>query len=322
MARKRKTLLATVAAVLCLVGFPAWGAEYPTKPVTLVIPYPAGGSTDVTGRAFAHAVKPLLGQPVIVENKTGAGGTVGIHLVSTKPPDGYTLGINASSAVAIAAHMGKLQFNALEDLTPILRFSGYLFGLVVRADSPWKTIQEFLQYVKANPQKLSYGTPGMGTTAHLAMEELSLLAGLQLIHVPYKGVAESTTSLLGGHVEAISDSSGWAPLVDAGKFRLLVTYGQQRIARYPQVPTLKEIGYDVVYPSPLEIVGPRGLPKPIVQRLHDAFKKAMEDPDYQAALNKFYMSNIYLNTEDVEKANRQDYERLGKLVRRLGLQKK
>ena len=223
-------LLIVSAAVLA--GAPLSAAEFPTKPVTLVIPYPAGGSTDLTGRALAVAAKQYLGQPVICENKSGGGGTVGPSLVLSKPPDGYTIGIS-SGAVTIAYHMGKLNFNPLEDSTPIIRYTSYVFGMVVRSDSPWKTIQEFVKYAKENPNKVTYGTPGVGTNPHLAMEELSILTGIQLVHMPFKGGAEANTALLGGHIDAISDSTSWGPMVDAGKFRLLVTYSPAADAQVP-----------------------------------------------------------------------------------------
>ena len=320
---KMKTVvLIMIPTVIMAFGLPALAAEFPTKSITLVIPYPAGGSTDLTGRALANAAKKYLGQPIIVENKSGGGGTVGPSLVVPKPPDGYTIGIITSSPT-IAYHMGKLSFHPVDDLTHIMRWGGYLFGLVVQTDSQWKTIQEFIQYAKQNPQKVSYGSPGMGTPPHLAIEELAALAGgIQFVHIPYKGGAESNTGLLGGHVDSVSDSSGWGPLVDAGKFRLLVTYGYQRSTRYPQVPTLKEIGYDMVSPGPIGLIGPKGIPKPIVAKLHDAFKKAMDDPDFQAIMKKLDMTPLYLNSEDYEKYVRQDSERIGKLVRKLGLDKK
>jgi len=321
MKSKSVGLLLAISLVLAL-GLPAMAAEYPTKPITLVIPYPAGGSTDLTGRALANAAKKYLGQPIICENKSGGGGSVGPSLVLPKPPDGYTIGIITSSPT-IAYHMGKLNFNPIDDLTHIMRWGGYLFGLVVQTGSQWKTMQEFIQYSKQNPQKISYGSPGVGTPPHLAMEELASLAGgVQWLHVPYKGGAESNAGLLGGHVEAVSDSSGWAHLVDAGKFRLLVTYGYQRSTRYPQVPTLKEIGYDMVSPGPIGLIGPKGMPKPIVKKLHDAFKKAMDDPEFQAVMKKLDMTLLYLNSEDYESYVRQDSERIGKLVQKLGLQKK
>lgn len=312
-------LLLSVGLVLAL-SLPAMAAEYPTKPITLVIQYPAGGSTDLTARALANAAKKHLGQPVVCENKAGGGGTVGVALVAAKPPDGYTIGVVTSSPT-MAFHMKKLNFNPVDDLTHILRWGNYLFGITVRSDSQWKTIKELLQYAKQNPQKLSYGSPGVGTPPHLAMEELSMEAGVQFTHIPAKGIAENNTALLGGHIEVISDSSGWAPLVDAGKFRLLATYGEQRSARYPQAPTIKETGYDVVARSHLGIIGPKGIPKPIVAKLHDAFRKAIDDPEFQSALKKFDMTTYYLNTADYEKYIRQDFDRIGKLVQKLGLNK-
>jgi len=308
--------------LLFSLGVSAWAAEFPTKPVNLIIPYPPGGSADLTMRGLANAAKKHIGQPIICENKAGGGGTVGPSLVVTRPPDGYTLGLITASPT-IAYHMGKLNFNPVEDLTPISRYGTYLYGLVVRSDSPWQTIQEFIQYSKQNPQKVSFGSPGVGTPPHLAMEELAILAGgVQWVHVPYKGVAESNTALLGGHVDAVSDSSGWAPLVDAGKFRLLVTYGTQRSTRYSQVPILKEVGYDMVATGPIAVIGPKGMPRSVVKTLEDAFHKGMEDVDFQAVMKKFDFTAAYLNSEGYGKLMREDSEKIRKLVKKLGLDRK
>jgi tripartite-type tricarboxylate transporter receptor subunit TctC len=311
-----------LAIAFLLIASPAVAAEYPAKPISFVIPWPAGGSTDVTGRALAAAVQKHLNQPVIVDNKPGGGGTVGPSLVISKPADGYTLCSLPSVAVAIAWHMGKLNFNPIEDVTRIIRYTGYVYGIVVRDDAPWKSIQEFVTYVKANPNKITYGSPGVGSAAHLAMEEFAFLTGMKMVHIPYKGGAETNTALLGGHVDAVCDSTGWAPLVDSGKFRLLATYGQSRPARFSQVPTLREAGYDVTFPSPLEVVGPKGLPEQIVQKLHAAFKNAMGDDEYHAVLKKFDMSNLYLGPEDSAKVSRTEMEQIGRIVQKLGLQKK
>jgi tripartite-type tricarboxylate transporter receptor subunit TctC len=322
--RNRKEVLIGVFIALGLIT--GWGAtspaqDFPNKPITLVIPYPPGGSTDLTGRALANAAKKYLGQPVICENKAGGGGTVGPSLVISKPPDGYTIGIS-SGAVTIAWHMGKLNFNPLEDSTPIIRYTTYVFGMVVRADAPWKTMQEFVKYAKENPGKVTYGTPGVGTNPHLAMEELSIIAGVKLVHMPFKGGSEAATALLGGHIDAVSDSTSWGPMVDAGKFRLLVTYAPARMPRYPDAPTLKEAGFDMVYSSPLFMIGPKGIPKPIVAKLHEAFKKSLDDPDYLSILKKFDMSLNYLGPEDLEKAIRQESEQIKRVVQNLGLDKK
>jgi tripartite-type tricarboxylate transporter receptor subunit TctC len=318
---KMKTIaLLTGLTFMMTGGISAWAAEYPTRSINLVIQYPAGGSTDLTARALAIAAKKYLGQPVICENKAGGGGTVGVALVAAKPPDGYTLGIVTSSP-AMAFHMGKLNFHPVSDLTPIMRWGNYLFGITVRSDAQWKTMQELVQYVKQNPDKVSYGSPGVGTPPHLAMEELSMVAGLKFIHIPSKGIAENNTALLGGHIDMVSDSSGWAPLVDAGKFRLLATWGEKRSDRYPQVPTIKEIGHDVVARSHLGVIGPKGIPKPIVAKLAEAFKKALDDPEFLSVMKKMDMPTYYLGTEGYEKYMRSDFENIGKLVQKLGLNK-
>jgi len=299
----------------------AQAADYPSKPITFVLPYPAGGSTDLTTRALANAAKKYLGQPIIIENKPGGGATVGPTLLLTKPPDGYTIGL-ITSGVTIAYHMGKLRFNPNDEVTHIMRWGGYLFGIMVHADARWKTIQEFIQYSRENPQQVTYTSVGVGTSPHLAMEELAMAAGnVQWIHVPSKGGSEASTALLGGHVDASSGSSG-LQLVDAGKFRLLATYTEHRSERYPQVPTLKELGYNVVSYSPLGIIGPKGIPKEITAKLHDVFKKAMEDTEFQAIMKKFDMSLLYLNPEDYENFFRKDSEQIGKLVQKLGLNKR
>jgi tripartite-type tricarboxylate transporter receptor subunit TctC len=313
-------VMAVMTSVLAL-GFSAFAAEFPDKPINLVIQYPAGGSTDLTARALANGARKYLGQPVICENKAGGGGTVGVALVVAKPADGYTIGIVTSSPT-MAFHMGKLNFHPLNDMTPIMRWGNYLFGVVVRSDSQFKTMREVMQYIKQNPEKLSYGSPGVGTPPHLAMEELSMVAGVKFTHIPAKGIAENNTALLGGHIDLVSDSSGWGPLVDAGKFRLIAIWSEKRCERYPQVPTMKEIGLDVVARSHLGVIGPKGMPKPIVAKLADAFKKAMDDPEYKAIMKKFDMNDYYLNTDDYAKYMKSDFDNIEKLIKKLGLDKK
>jgi len=320
MKRKFYFIMAVMTSVLAL-GFSAFAAEFPDKPINLVIQYPAGGSTDLTARALANGARKYLGQPVICENKAGGGGTVGVALVVAKPADGYTIGIVTSSPT-MAFHMGKLNFHPLNDMTPIMRWGNYLFGVVVRSDSQFKTMREVMQYIKQNPEKLSYGSPGVGTPPHLAMEELSMVAGVKFTHIPAKGIAENNTALLGGHIDLVSDSSGWGPLVDAGKFRLIAIWSEKRCERYPQVPTMKEIGLDVVARSHLGVIGPKGMPKPIVAKLADAFKKAMDDPEYKAIMKKFDMNDYYLNTDDYAKYMKADFDNIEKLIKKLGLDKK
>ena len=248
---------------------------------------------------------------------------VGLAQVGVKPPDGYTVGVIGSVAAAVAWHMGTTTYNQLDDFTHIMRYAGLLFGIVVRQDSPFKTLQDAVKYAKANPGKVSFGTSGVGSTGHLAMVTLAQEAGdLQLTHIPYKGGGESIPALLGGHVEVLSDASSWAPLVDAGKFRLLAVYSSERSRMYPYVPTVKEAGYPVVYNSPLELFAPKGLPAPVVSKLHDSFRTAMDDPGFDAVLKKLGMPQLYLAGEELLKTNREDFDRMKRVVEKLGLEKK
>ena len=309
----------TVALIIVL-GAPALAVEYPTKPITMLIPYGAGGVTDLTGRALAKGAEQFLGQPIICENRAGAGGTLAPSLAIARPPDGYTLSY-VTSAPTIAYHMGKSNFHPIDDLTLIMRWGGQMMGIVVRADSQWKTIQDFVEYVKKNPKKISYGSAGVGTPLHLSMEELAMETGMELTHIPYKSSAEAVTALLGGHVDSISESSTWIPLVDAGKLRLLVKWGERRSKRYPDVPSTKET-YNLVASAYLGLMGPKGLPKPIVEKIQDAFQKATNSPEFKAVMEKHDMDIIYLNTEDYRKFVQQDFDKVGRLVEKLGLKGK
>ena len=315
--------LLIIISLVMTFGLPALSAEFPAKPISLIISWPPGGTSDLSGRALASSTKKFLGQPLIVENKPGGGGTVGLFLMNTKPADGYTLGLMTSTAVTISYHMGKVNFDPVGDVTHILRFVGTVNGIVVRADAQWKNIQDFINYSRQNPTQVSIGTPGIGSGSHLSMEELAILAGgLQWTHIPYKGGGEMYSALLGGHVDAVIDAAGWAPLVDAGKLRLIVTFGSNRASSYPQVPTLKEIGYDLVASSAVEIVGPKGIPKPIVKKLQDAFKNGMDEPEFQAVLKKLHAYPFYLSSEEVEVADQKESEQIQKIVQKLGLHKK
>ncbi len=296
--------------------------DFPTKAINLIVPWAAGGAGDIVARTLAEVAKNELGQPIVVENKPGAGGNVGTTLILTKPPDGYTIGDTSTMTQIVSYYTGMLNFHPVNDCTHLLRAAGMLYGLVVRADSPFKTLQDFIDYSRANPQKISLGVPGLTTAPRLAMEEMAAASGnLKWSLIPLKGEAETNSHLLGGHVEAIANS-GWAPLVDAGKFRVLALFSAKRNPRFPQVPTLKELGFDVVWEAPVGFFGPKGIPPPIVKKLHDAFKKGMDSPAFLSAMKTREMTITYLNSEDTEKAVRQESERIEKLVKKLGLDKK
>jgi tripartite-type tricarboxylate transporter receptor subunit TctC len=297
--------IAIGAAALIFAGS-AWAQQFPNRHITLIVPWPAGGSTDICMRALAEATVKHLGQPIIVENRPGAGGTLGAAALANAKPDGYTIA-QLPLAVFRLPHINKTPFDPMSDLTYIAGISGYTFGVVVRSDSSLKTWNDLIAYVKGNPGKLSYGSPGANTSLHVTMEEIAYKQGLKWLHVPYKGNAENMTGLLGGHVDAAADATGWGPHVDAGKMRLLVTWGEKRTKRWPDVPTLKELGYGIVSNSPYGIGGPKGMDQKVVKVLHDAFKKGMEEPAHLSVLEKYDQELWYLSSEDYTRYARETF---------------
>src|SRR5262245_15968774 len=279
---------------------------FPAKPVVLICPWPAGGNTDITMRALAEATAKYLGQPVIVENKPGASGILGATAMLNAKPDGYIV-TQLPLTVLRIPHVEKTPFDPLTDLTYILGISGYTFGVVVRTEAPWKTWNEFVAYAKANPDTISYGTPGANSTLHITMEEIAYKQGIKWVHVPHKGIAPSMVALLGGHIDSVADSAGWAPHVAAGKVRLLVTWGENRTKRWPDVPTLKELGFGIVANSPYGLAGPKGMDPRSVKILHDAFKKGGEDPIHTSILEKYDQDLWYRSTEDYARYARETF---------------
>lgn len=285
----------------------AHAQQFPTKPVTLIVPWSAGGSTDIVMRAFAEASGRHLGQPILIENRPGAGGTLGAGaLAQQSKGDGYLL-TQVPISVFRVPHINKTPYDPMTDLTYIIGISGYTFGVVVRADSPHKTWAEFLAFAKANPGKIAYGTPGANTSLHITMEDIAFRNGIRWTHVPYKGASDNVGALVGGHIDASADATGWGPFVDAGKARLLVTWGANRTKRWPNVPTLREVGTNVVSNSPYGVAGPKNMDPRIVKILHDAFKRGMEDPIHMAALEKYDQELAYLSPEDYTKYARETF---------------
>ena len=313
-----KRILHGAALLLALIAGAASAQQFPTKPITLICPWPAGGSSDLVMRAIAESVGKDLGQQMVIENRPGASGTMGAGVLVNARPDGYTLTQLPISVFRLPL-MQKTPFDPLKDITYIINVTGYTFGLIVRTDAPWKDLAEFVAYAKANPDKVTYGTPGAGTTPHLAVEQFAIKAGIKLSHIPFKGFAENIQSLLGGHTMSLSDSTGWAPHVDAGKARLLATYGSKRTKRWPQVPTLLDAGYETVSDSPFGFGGPKGMDPKVVKILHDAFKKAMDDPKVLAMLEKYDQPLIYMNGDDYLKFAKKAMEDEKPLIERLGM---
>ena len=268
---------------------------YPSKAIRLLIGFPAGGPTDVTMRVLADNASHILGQPIIVENKHGFGGTQPAQLLQSAAADGYTLAQIPLSVFRLP-YTTKINWDPVKDISYVLNVTGYTFGLVVPADSPLKTWAHFVDWAKANPEALTFGTSGAMTTPHLTMELIAQKLGLELQHFPYSGSLDLLKAVLGGHVMAAAGATSFYPQVVSGELRVLNTWGGQRHERFPDAPTLKELGFGLVKNSPFGIGAPRATPPEIVKRLHDAFKKGMEEDNYKAVLARFDMGPIYMST--------------------------
>ncbi|MDH4114644.1 MAG: tripartite tricarboxylate transporter substrate binding protein [Burkholderiaceae bacterium] len=315
----RRALL-TAAGAAALLPHPLLRAQaFPGRPIAVYCAFPAGGPTDQFFRTLAESASKVLGQSVIVENKPGAGGTLAPIAARNAKPDGYVVSQMPLGVFRIPHMQKSPQFDPVKDFTYIINLTGYTFGLVVPAGSPWKTVKDYVDDARRNPGKIDYGSTGTGTTPHLVMEEFAQKAGIKLTHVPYKGSADLMASILGGHIQSASDSTGWAPHVEAGKLRLLATFGPKRTKRWPDVPTLTELGYDTVSESPFGLAGPAGMDPAVVRTLHDAFRKALDDPKVLALLDRLDQPLVYMNSDDYSKFARQTYETEKATVERLGL---
>ena len=296
---KFRLLMGVGCALSLLLNIvPAWAQGYPERPINFIVPWPAGGGTDVAMRALAEVLGKQMNTRFVIENKPGAAGTIGPSgMAANAKPDGYTIAQMPITMMRYP-HMQKVSWDVFKDFTWIIGVTGYTFGVVVRADSPWKTWKEFIAFAKANPDKVTFGTPGAGSSLHMTMTEIAAKEGIKWTHVPFKGAADATAALLGGHISASADSTGWAEHIQAGRFRLLVTWGAERTKRWPDVPTLKDLGYGIVANSPFGIAGPKGMDPKHVKILHDAIRKAMDDPGYQKTLERLDQENFYLSSED------------------------
>ena len=317
---QRRHLLQLAVATLAVSSAASWAQTFPVRPIKLVIAFPAGGPTDITMRQLADNASKILGQPVIIDNKPGAGGTLPAQALQTAQPDGYTLA-QMPLGVFRLPYTTKINWDPVKDINYVINVTGYAFGIVVPADSPFKTWADFVAYAKANPGKLTYGSTGTFTSPHLTTELIAQKAGIQLQHVPYKGSADLMLATVSGQLMAAADSTGFAPQVEAGKLRVLNTWGDKRLAKFPDAPTLKELGYDTVQNSPFGIGAPKGTPPEVVQKVHDAFKKAMEEPSYVAALGRYDMLPNYMSSADYTKFAQDTFGREKALIEKLGLAK-
>jgi tripartite-type tricarboxylate transporter receptor subunit TctC len=306
------------AAIATSLPSLAQASGFPEKPLTFICPWPAGGTADQTMRALCAAASKELGQAIAVENKVGASGMIGLKALASAKPDGYTIG-QIPISVTRFSQLGTVQIDPLKDLTYLARTSGQTFGMAVQAGSRIRTLQDLVKEAQANPGKITYAHAGVGGATHVGMEEFAMAAGIQLSQIPYKGGSEALQAVLGGHVDVLVDSSSWAPHVEAGKLRLLATWGEQRPARFKDVPTLKDAGYNVVVDAPNGIGAPKGVDPAITARLRQAFRVAVASTEFRQACDKIDAPLLYLDGPDYEKYVAQIYRKETVLIERLKL---
>ena len=314
----RRQFNSAMMASAAMVGLNSFAATYPERPITFICPWPAGGTADQTMRALCAAASKDLGQPIAVENRVGASGMLGLKAMLSAKPDGYTVG-QIPISVTRFSQLGTVAIDPRSDITYLARTSGQLFGVAVQPTSRIKTIQDLVREAKANPGKITYAHAGVGGATHVGMEEFALAAGIQLLHVPFKGGSEALQAVLGGHVDVLADSSSWAPHVEAGKLKLLATWGEQRTARFKDVPTLKDAGYNVVVDAPNGVGAPKSLDAAIATRLRQAFRAATQSAEFKQACDKIDAPVLYLDGADYEKYAAQIYAKETVLIERLKL---
>ncbi len=292
----RRAVLGGLAGAATALAAPALGqGKFPDRPIRFLIPWPPGGSLDALHRQMFEVVGKDLGQSVVLENRPGARGTqAAIFLINQARPDGYTLAHHHLSILRHPFLTKQPTWDPINDFTYIMQVSGFTFGTAVRSDSPYKTFRDLMEAAKRRPGELTYSTSGIATTNHIAMEEILEREGAQMTHIPFRGSQEGVTALLGRQIDVVADAQSWRPNVESGEFRLLSVWTRERLPSFPDVPTLRDLGYDMVVTSPYGITGPKGMAPEIVDILHRAFRKAYEDEATQAVINRWEMPREYL----------------------------
>ncbi len=294
---------------------------YPSKPVDVLIGYGAGGIVDLSERFLASRAEKIIGQPMIVTNNGGGGSSVAVAIVATKQPDGYFIAGCASTGLVRIPQFRTVPYK-WDDLTPIMHFATpILTSLVVRSDSQFKSVKDLVEYARKNPGKLTYSTTGVGSPMHMAMEYIAKQESIRWTHVPYPGTMPAFMALLGNHVMAQAGAAECVPYIKEGKVRLLATISEKRVKSFPDVPTLRELGYDTFNETVFMFAAPRGTPQAIIDKLDTAFHKGMSDPEFNPLLAKLEMEPSYRNSADTKKYLEDAYGRIGKLIRELKIPK-
>lgn len=309
----------TLAATVALTAHAVFANSYPEHPIKIYVPYQAGGSTDIVIRKLAELAAPKLGQPVVIENKPGAGATLGAIEIKNAKPDGYTLAITPSPVFRMP-HMQSTAYDPLTDFTYISMLSGYILGVAVNADSPYKTWEDLVQAARENPGKIDYGTASVGSASNVMMEQIAAALDIEWVHIPYKGESELLSNILGGMLDVYAGSSTVAPFVKDGTMRMLVTWGEEPSPLYPGTPTLNSIDpqFEPVY-SPFGIAGPADMDPAVVEKLENTFKEILETEAFQEMLLQYGQQPVFMTSEEYGKYAKEKYDEEKIIVEQLNL---
>lgn len=294
-------------------------AAYPERPITIYVGFAPGGSMDLSARVLARSAEKILGKPIVIENKTGGTGTVALAAMLAQEADGYTLCATPSSVLIRVSQMQQVPFKPFKSFKSIIGFSTPPLGIVVKNDSPYKTLKDLVAAAKKNPGKMKYATTGVGSTTHAAVDEIAATEKVEMIHVPYKGSIEALTALLGGHVDFASLTSEFIASVRSGQTRLLATMDEKRSQKFPNTPTLKEEGYDFVNDAIFSVVGSANLQPQVAAKLEKAFAEAVKSKEYLEAIDKIDMIPVYYDSKKFDEFLRVQWKKVNKHLIASGL---
>lgn len=315
----RRSVFLFVVILIMATSTQLLAQEYPIRPINVLVGLGAGGTLDTSFRPLASSVEKIIGQPLAVSNNGAGGGVVALGIVSKEKPDGYNLGVIHSALFTTTPHIQALPFK-LDAFDFIMTYGQVQSGLGVKADAPWKTLKELVEYAKKNPGKVTYVPGPISSYTHLAMEHVAKMEGIKWTAVPFASGGEGNAALLGGHVDAFS-GSGFFPLVKAGKVRILATHTEQRMKSFPSVPTFKELGYGFINEEVFMVVAPKGVPMSIINKLDQAFRKGMEDSKFIQTFEMMEILPIYRNSSDTKKYVETTYPLVGKMIEEFNIPK-
>lgn len=296
-------------------------AKYPSRPITFITPLPPGGPTDLAIRLISKEAEKFLRQPITIVNKPGGTLTIGIAAIANAKPDGYTIGYAGHSGMFVVPLLEKVPYHPIRDLKPIIQFGGYNFGVIVKADSPFKTFKDMIAYARQNPKKLTYGTTGANSMQNIIMEQVARKENVQITHIPFKGTPEVQVALLGGHI-LFGAGDFNASLVEAGQIRPLLLLRDERSAEYPKTPIIKDAGYDIPCPMTINVFGPKGIPDGIAQKIEDAYARAMKEPAFLKGMkNDLLLPVVHRGHKDLADYTNYNYEVYVKFLKEMGLTK-